>query len=288
MESKIYKLREHLNKIYDLANNDLMIVDRDTGANVYDMNYEFATKLDDIAKDLIGLSEQCSQKAEDVRVRVDAAKDKKMDMQEMLVITESQGKKDQEEYDIIQREHYAIWVDTDSEDDDVQLPGDMDTKFKYTKRNNNDGTSYICNDCEEVYRNKRELRNHLSNHHKELYRCLRCSVVCRSERSFYNHNQTHSGTLYDCPDRSCGQTFTLKTSLTNHLQKHSGVTHKCKKCLKTFIYRQSFLEHIKYRHLKNKTIECPICHKFYWTPTAMRSHRARKHGLVTELNSVPI
>ena len=77
--------------------------------------------------------------------------------------------------------------------------------------------------------------------------------------------------------------FDRKTTLTNHAFTHTKEKLKCKKCGKEFKFRSTYLEHIQYRHLDTKTIECPICHKMYWTPTGMRSHRNRIHGTVAKL-----
>ena len=179
----------------------------------------------------------------------------------------------------MKRRQYAAWISSGSEDDEPEA-GDMDTKFTYRKTNGNK-TVYICSACNYSSRNKVELRNHYSNHHKELYRCMKCSVICRSQQSFYNHSQTHNGVIYTC--NTCGMQFCLKSSFSNHAQKHSEDRMTCDQCGKQFQYRQSYVEHITYRHTDEKSVPCPVCKKYYWTPSPMQSHRAKKHGLVTEM-----
>ena len=163
----------------------------------------------------------------------------------------------------------------------------MDTKFKYRKKNSNDELlhNYNCDECDQVFCDTQELWNHLSNHHKELYHCMSCNTVCRSVHSYYNHKHTDHVFIYSCPFPDCDQTFMLKTSLINHEQTHSTVCHTCKLtgCGKQFKFHSSYLELIMYRHRDSKLVECPVCKKMYWTPSSMRSHRAKIHGVVTEM-----
>ena len=176
--------------------------------------------------------------------------------------------------------------DSDSEPEPKKKPpsGDPDTKFKNIKGNEFDEIRHpnsICILCDKVCRDQNELRNHMSNHHKELFRCMKCGNLSRTQISFSQHMKIHNGERFTCP--VCMQTFDRKTSLTNHEQKHSGDKLVCKKCAKEFIYRGGYLEHIKYRHTDTPTVPCPVCKKMFWMPTGMRSHRRKLHGRVREL-----
>ena len=278
MDVKMSKLNEVLDQITKVAHNDLLIVDRDSGINVYDMNYAFADKLESVGRKFLKMQKRCTDQATKIRQRVGKFEDQKVELQDIMFIEDVPPKKQrvEQEYLIIKQEDYAHYVDTDS---DIDEEGDWDTKFKFTKKNNNGETNYVCNSCEGSFRDKRELRNHLANHHKELYRCLQCTVVCRSERSFENHSQTHTiNVIYKCPNKKCKKTFNLKTSLQNHLQKHTNIYETCDKCGKRFKYHSTYNEHKTYRHTPTKTVQCPVCKKYYWTPTQMRSHKFKKHG----------
>ena len=118
--------------------------------------------------------------------------------------------------------------------------------------------NYGCEDCDEVFRDRQELQNHESTHHKELYRCLRCDTVCRSVRSFTNHTKTDHSIIFHCPYPDCNDSFLLKTSLINHEQKHSNFWYTCNlaTCAKKFKYRATYLEHINYRHRESKSVPC--------------------------------
>ena len=298
------KIMKSLNKLYDLADNDLFICDRCTGLNDFNINLKFADKLEDLSKALVTMSSKCCQKATDIWNKISEAQDHKhVANHEIFFLGEVS---DTDKCDIVQgqktlrsncfksdpdklppppppkRQHVGtIYISTD-EEDEVQ-PGNIDAKFTYVKSNNNTKECYNCSECGKCFRDGQELRNHASNHALELYRCIRCSHISRSERSFYNHIQTHRSALHHCPHEDCGQYFTLKTSLTNHLQKHSPDKMHCSVCQKEFTYRQSYIEHEQYWHRKTQTVPCPVCNKLFWTPTSMRSHHSKYHTLVSEM-----
>ena len=310
-EAKERKLMKILNCLYELADNDLIVCDRRTGLNNYDMNLKFATKLESLAKVLVTMSTQCCQKATDIRTKISEAQDRKARKQDDYVAFDGEVVKDAEKCELLQNRKTSqssvfksdpdklppppkkpripvIWI-SDDEDDQANetevYSGDPDTKFLYAKENNNspEVNKYWCRECNKVFRDSHELRNHEANHRKELFRCLRCNSVSRSERSFANHFQTHTAETYTCPEDGCGQFFTLKSSLSNHMQKHSEHRMHCSICGKEFQYCQSHIEHEKFCHRTTRTVPCPVCKKYFWTPTSMRSHRSKYHTLVSEM-----
>ena len=313
------KLQKLMNHIFDLANNDLIVCDIDTGLNDYTKNLSFADQLDAMSKELIVLSKACTDKATVIRDRIAEAKENKRVIQDIVYLTEvtkESEKCDEIRYirpdqnfvpsDFVHTSEFRVkrerpkeirtyYVDTtDSETEETskgtnkkkpKVPsGDPDTKFRYTKDNDFDKLRHpnsICVLCDKVFRDKTELRNHMSNHHKEVFRCMRCGNLSRTQISFQQHLKTHTGDRFTC--KVCLMIFDRKTTLTNHEQKHSTTKLVCKKCGRDFQYRGGFLEHIRYRHTDKPTCQCPICKKFYWTPTSMRSHRRKIHGLVKKL-----
>ena len=64
-----------LNKLYDLADNDLVICDWRTGLNDFSINLKFADKLEDLAKALVTMSSKCCQPATDIRNKISEAED---------------------------------------------------------------------------------------------------------------------------------------------------------------------------------------------------------------------
>ena len=299
-----------MNDIFYLADNDLLLTDKDSGENDYSMTLKFAHKLDYIAEILTGLSSNCTDCAKRIRDTVDDARDQKVQMQEVIPdvqlvdnITKIERSDELKEilklihgletgmetvpwikdYSKLVKREYAPIVSLDESEDESFEAGNIDTKFKFAKYNNYGETVYKCLECHKRLRDSQELRNHLSNHKLEIYRCLMCLHVLRSIRSHEAHMDTHlKPKIYTCSHPSCGSSFNLRSSLTNHEQKHDKCL-QCEKCGKTFQYRQGYSEHIQYRHLDTKLIPCPSCPKMFWTPTSMRSHRTKQHTLVSDM-----
>ena len=292
--------------MYAIADNDLVICDRQAGLNDYIMNKKFTDKLDNLAKLQVTMSGKCSEKATQLWLKISEAEDKKcLDNQEIFFIEEIMKEGDKS---AIIQSHKSLRSSWFKSDPDCLLPpppppvkrkhtitisldeegdiyaGDPDTKFLFPRENNIDKDQrFKCMECTKQFRDSQELRNHSSHHAQELYHCLKCNSISRSEWSFYNHQQMHSSETYNCPVEDCGQFCRLKTSLTNHMQKHSEDRMHCSICRKEFQYRQSCLEHEKYRHRSTRTVPCPICKKLFWTPTSMHSHRSKYHTLVSEM-----
>ena len=310
------KLLHLMGKIFDIADNDLLVCDFDTGLNDYTKNLKFADDLDSISKELAVLSNDCTNKANAIRDKIDQAKEDKRLIQDVVYLTEivKESEKCPEIRLMRPDENYVpkayvptssfrvkrerpppvLYISSDSETETTRAKkkkkkvtppsGDPDTKFAYAKGNDFDELRHpnsICILCDKVCRDQTELRNHMSNHHKELFRCLRCGNLSRTQLSFKQHMKTHTSDRFTC--NVCMMTFDRKTTLSNHAQKHSGEKLVCKKCGKDFIYRGGFLEHIKYRHTDKPTVQCPVCKKMFWMPTGMRSHRRKLHGRVREL-----
>ena len=200
LDLKKSKLLKIMNDIFQLADNDLIVCDFDTGLNDYSKNLKFADNLDVISKELTVLSKECSDKANAIRDRIAQAKEDKRLIQDIVFQTEIV--KDAEKCDEITKmwpsvnyiakdfvhtHDFRIKCErpillhedstTDSENNEPVKSGDPDTKFRYAKNNDFDETRHpnsICVECDKVCRDQHELRNHMSNHHKELYRCMKC------------------------------------------------------------------------------------------------------------------
>ena len=183
-------------------------------------------------------------------------------------------------------EYPTLYLSNGDSDDDgpANFPGDPDTRFMKPKQNSNERFSYdhYCSTCEQTFRTAAELRNHKSHHTKEFYTCLKCLRKFRTLKSIQNHMPSH-GRRFRC--RKCDSSFELKSSLENHMFSHRNYTDDCnyEGCTCTFKSRAAYLDHTQYGHLPEKTIPCPICHRYYQTPISMMSHRTHVHGKIHEL-----
>ena len=249
-----------LNRLYEIADNDMVICDRCTGLNDYSMNKKFADKLDNLAKLLVTLSTKCCEKATALRNKISEAEDKKHVANQKIFYTE-QVMKESDKCDVVQNQKllhsghfktdpdclppvptqpikrkHTITILSDEEGD--IYPGDADMKFMFPQDKSIDKQDcFKCQDCSKQFRDSQELLNHYSHHAPELYHCLKCNSIICSEQSFYNHQQTHVSQTYNYPVKDCGQFFRLKTFLTNHMQKDSEDHMHCSICHKEFQYK---------------------------------------------------
>ena len=307
-KAKVLQLMEQL---FELGDSDLIVCDMETGLNDFSKNLKFADSLEDLSKCMTRMAGKCSQVATKIRARISIAKEDKRLIQDIVELAEITDPAEKDPHSAlkedpkpfvktsefrVKRERPIVVDDTVEYEEpsnkkskskskkQLVYSGDADTHFSFPKNNDYDDTQYpntICAICDKSLRDRTEFRNHISNHHREIFRCLKCGKIYRTEVSFAAHVRTHYGERFKCDD--CNMIFDRKTTLINHKQKHSGETMKCKKCGKTYVFRQNYLEHVKYRHLPTKSIQCPICKKYYWTPTTMRSHKYKIHGSVQEL-----
>ena len=290
-----------MDEIFDVAEQELIITVTDSGEPDMIANYQLTKCLLKLSESLFSLAEQCSEKADSLNEQVQRYRDQheSTKVQFLTEITNPALKdalcqlrnplpvKKTGEFVTWQmkQEGRTVYV-SDDESDEEQLifGGDPDTRFAKTKPNDNDPEqySYKCGKCEKVLRSLPELRNHASNHSKEFYTCIKCLRSMRSYSSFKKHRKSHYVDPLKC--QTCGDVFTLKSSLTNHVQKH-GSKLKCDKegCGKLFQYRQAFLDHRQYGHIKGKTVKCPLCPNMFQTRGSMHTHKWKYHGHVKSI-----
>ena len=82
------KLHALLTGIFELANNDVIVADHDSGVNNYDMQYGFATKLAMVAKKLVLLSNDCTQQASSICDKIAHYQDNKHVLQQVYYVQE--------------------------------------------------------------------------------------------------------------------------------------------------------------------------------------------------------
>ena len=255
------------NRFLNLADSDMLMFSN--GKFHFTQNMSFADKLDEISSELVLLSNRCKTTAADIRTNVRRVQNRQTSQNDNVDLPPTDND------------------DRDEDDQSIQMKTSIaDTKFKYVKSNKNGPSKFICPLCKKSFRNDYDLRNHEGQHTKEFYHCLKCSKVFRTVRSFENHRGTHGEQMFTCPIEDCRQQFSLRSSMQNHMQKHSKHRFRCtvlKSCKRKYRHQQSILEHEKWAHRITKDCPCPICGKKFQTPTNMRSHKRKQHGLVKHL-----
>ena len=165
--------------MYDLANNDLVICDRQTRLSNFDIKLKFADKLENLAKALVAMSSKCCEHATEIRWKISEAEDRKcIANQEIFLLGEvteesekcafiqnkktlcsNRIKSDPDKLALpspLKRQHIGtIYILTDEEGEDH--PGDIYTKFTYAKGNNNTKELFKYSECGKCFRDSHEL-----------------------------------------------------------------------------------------------------------------------------------
>ena len=310
LEYQYENIKSGLRKFIDLAQTELFILDNSGCIADLTPNLGFADMIEDLYNDLKIVRKDLLKAARDTRDRCASFRDSKLEVQKAIKqkIKEErreQGLSSEDEDDVDGKKNFTtkpnngprpkrrilhdghVFAVSSDEDEPPMPSGNKDTKFLSPKRNRNDPDHHhkVCSYCKKVFRDKTELRNHVSNHLQELYVCGICKAILRSIRSFEAHYTSHTKGGHKCDE--CGEAFALKTTLRNHMQKHKAEEDwfTCPTCGEKKQYRQGFAEHVKYAHLPTKTVPCPMCRKLFQMPTYMRSHKVRMHGKNSKLPS---
>ena len=231
-----------------------MVSNGETGLTDFSINEKFARKLEDASKRVAGLSQRLSEKAAVIVEKCDTARDRKVNMQDIILVREitdfkqkcAATKKGPHKKFVPSQDFWIKleWISDDEDDQEAapqEFPGELDGHFAYPKENENPAEvhNFICDHCDGVFRDRNELRNHYTNHRIKFFQCLICDNISRSVRSFETHKKSHESGLHVC--LVCQKGFRLKTSLTNHEQTHSEERMKCSHpgCNKSFKNRQN-------------------------------------------------
>ena len=299
LDMRLSKLDALLDNIFVLADGDILVSNAETGLTDFSINEKFAKKLEDASKLVAGLANQLNEKAAIVLEKLDEARDRKVQMQDIVHVEDvtdfkkkCDAAKQHPRTKFVPSQDFRIkteWISDDSGDkqeakQQANFSGETDGHFAFPKTNENPAEthSFICEHCQGVFHDRHELCNHYTNHRLEFLQCLVCDQIYRSVHAFQVHNESHDK-LHVC--LVCCKGFKLKTTLTNHAQVHSDKRLHCSVsgCDKFYKHRQNQVEHVRWGHRDKKECPCTIYGKLFQTPTNMRTRRLRQHRLAHEL-----
>lgn len=194
-------------------------------------------------------------------------------------------------------------------------------KFEVHVRRKHDKTpkkTTKCDICLEVFKSYADLKLHSYIHvdyvekfhpsEPHLYSCSLCGFYCYNDAELQVHLQTHQGDfktkkIIVCV--KCSWTFKDFDFLVAHTKKHNEIpTHRCLKCLKTFVFGKKLLKHLqKYQeafvcdvcghvesiklrleqhircvHMKEVFFLCPTCGVSKKSNVALKSHMQVHHS----------
>lgn len=87
--------------------------------------------------------------------------------------------------------------------------------------------SFLCEQCDKVFRNSKGLNNHNQIHHfgNSKHQCDVCSKVFSRKESLMNHMKSHTGDYHECLSEGCGKRFVNERDLLDHENIHTGTVH---------------------------------------------------------------
>ena len=92
-----------------------------------------------------------------------------------------------------------------------------------------DVSGAVSDTCGKIYKNKRDLVDHLDTHNGDEYCCDLCGNVFSSKRKIFKHVQKYHAYKFNC--KECSITCKTSTSLKNHYMKvHEGKVFECSTC----------------------------------------------------------
>jgi len=144
--------------------------------------------------------------------------------------------------------------------------------------------THQCKLCPKNFCQKEHLRQHVENVHK-THQCEFCAKKFSRREPLCQHlKAAHDGETQAPPFRCelCLVTFGKKKVFERHIQIfHPTELHECKDCQKRFNGKGHLAEHVKAAHPKEKRHVCKLCLTTFFSRSALKAHKKKKHGQST-------
>ncbi|KAG9332833.1 hypothetical protein JZ751_014932 [Albula glossodonta] len=158
-----------------------------------------------------------------------------------------------------------------------------------------DEQMYRCEDCDELFPSKPDLRRHqkyscssgnslfdtLGDDFKQerddsdepVHECKDCEKIFPNEYSLGQHMIVHTEEReYKCDQ--CPKAFNWKSNLIRHQMSHdSGKRFECENCDKVFTDPSNLQRHIRSQHVGARAHTCPECGKTFATSSGLKQHK---------------
>ncbi|GBG31351.1 Zinc finger protein 786 [Hondaea fermentalgiana] len=145
-------------------------------------------------------------------------------------------------------------------------------------RTTHEGQRFACEICKRVFTRKSDVQRHVRSMHDPVtFQCPYedCSMEFHNRRILRAHvDKKHNGRKYACPD--CTKSFAYKGTLTDHMKwTHKG-SFTCQHCSEKFPLRGVLDAHIKAVHPTIR-FQCSVCPKSFPTDDLLQNHVQASH-----------
>lgn len=136
----------------------------------------------------------------------------------------------------------------------------------------------ICVHCGVSFRNLPNLRSHISRQHKVAhFKCESCDLQFTSNNYLQTHlGRIHGNKIVEC--ETCKEKFTSVHEMQRHKIDVHTTGHKCTYCHKLFTRNSFMVNHIRRTHLKEKNVQCSVCHEKFFDTQRLKMHMVKHYG----------
>ncbi len=135
---------------------------------------------------------------------------------------------------------------------------------------------YGCNECEEKFYRKSQLRIHSAKHTGVFpYYCPKCGKGSINLKQHEHHLVSHKS--YECS--ICGEILNKWSQLLVHRREKHSKKHQCDVCKLSFSHQSNMVSHMKIHSTNKDVFLCTVsgCDKFYFHTKNLRAHVRAKH-----------
>lgn len=135
---------------------------------------------------------------------------------------------------------------------------------------------YACNQCDEKFYRKNQLRTHSMKHTGVFpYYCPKCNKGSINLKQHEHHIISHKS--YECS--MCGEILNKWSQLLVHRRDKHSKKFQCDVCKQAFSHRSNMNSHMKIHSTNKIVFPCIVngCDKFYFHSKNLRAHVRAKH-----------
>ncbi|KOC61939.1 Transcription factor IIIA [Habropoda laboriosa] len=139
----------------------------------------------------------------------------------------------------------------------------------------------VCQECNETFAKKYQLKAHVAIHSSISYTCDQCNKNFKDCKKFDRHKTNHEKgrKRYPCTMPECNEVFEKWVLLCAHIRTQHVYDYKCTTCGKVFLSKQHLKRHSEVHMESRSVISCPFekCPRVYYFKRNLTTHIRTYH-----------